>query len=91
MKETTLVIDTPSGIEAYKLIGTLHGLRMEINMQEKFRFPPTACPTRGMALAQAKRIQQQYSVPGRPWRTRKQALAGMQTLCEQLGLTQPTR
>lgn len=52
----TLVIDTPQGIEAYRLIATRTGLKLEIDMQEKYGFPPTGSPTRGMALASAKRI-----------------------------------
>lgn len=70
------------GIENYRLIATLKGLELEV------KWGAMASPlTRGMALASARRIKQQYEVPGRPWRTRKQALAGMQQLCEQLGLT----
>ena len=49
------IIDTPAGIETYRLYATLHGLKMEIAMKEKFNFPPTACLTRGMALGAAKR------------------------------------
>ena len=44
----SIVIDTPAGIEAYRRLATLHGLRLEVR--------GIMGPTRGMAYASAKRL-----------------------------------
>lgn len=91
MSNKSFVLDTPSQLEAYRILATLRGLELEIKMTAN-GWPPTACPTRGMALHSAQRILLQYKGsgggPGRrgTWRTRKQARAAMQQLCEELGL-----
>lgn len=83
-----LIIDTPNGIEAYRLLATLHGLRIEIYTHQTFGTVRNTPMTRGMALRSAQRIQLQYrGSADKRWRTRKQAQAGMQALCERLGIT----
>lgn len=69
----TTVIDTPEGIERYRIQATYRGLQMEILMQEKYGLPPTACPTQGQALASARRLVHEYGLEGKTY-TRKQAL-----------------
>jgi hypothetical protein len=47
-REETVVLDTPNQIKDYQCLAALHGVKMEIRMQEHYGFPPTACPTRGL-------------------------------------------
>ena len=79
-----IILDRPEQIEAYRILATYHGLRMEIGTQGR-GWPPTACPTRGRALGSARRILGTYGVAG-PTRTRKQCLASMEGLVKALGL-----
>lgn len=86
-----MIFDTPEKIEGFRILATLHGLKMEIEMPAKFPWAtPQSLPTRGRALASAKRILAKYNVPGPAptgqYRTRKQCLVGMQLLCRDLGL-----
>lgn len=90
----TLVFDTPDQIEGFRLLTILHGLKLEVEMPAKFPWAtPKNTPTRGRAFVAAQGALAKYGVvgPGKngQWRTRKQALAGMQALCKELGL--PTR
>lgn len=57
-----MIIDTPKGIQAYRYIATLRGLEMEIRMVKEHGIPPTACPTRGMALRSAKGILSEHDL-----------------------------
>lgn len=84
MTDDYLIIDTPEQIEAFRLTTIVHGLRLEIKMQAK-GWPVSGLPTRGMALQAARRTLQQYGSQDAPQRTRKQCLAAMQTLVQQLG------
>jgi hypothetical protein len=69
------VIDTPGGIELYRILATYHGLKMEVAMTAR-GWSPKGCPTRGMAFASAKRMLDQYKVKG-PCGTRRTALRTM--------------
>ena len=82
---TNVILDTPDQIEAYRILATYHGLRMEIEMPKKHPglCTPASLPTRGRALASARRLIAQYKLPG-PRRTRAQALATLQPLYEHL-------
>lgn len=75
----SFVLDTPEQIEAYRLLATHKGLELEI------KWGPRGGPTRGMALASARRVLAQYEFPG-PTKTRRQCHAGMHQLCLALNL-----
>lgn len=78
------VLDKPDQIEGYRILATAHGLALEIGLQGR-GWPPTGGPTRGMALASARRILDQYEVPGGR-KTRRQCLVGIRLLCQALGI-----
>lgn len=81
------IIDTPEGIQAYRYLGTLYGLRMEVSMRENHGLPPYACPTRGMALRSARRILAAHDIiNGKAMPTRKHCLKLMEELCKEKGL-----
>jgi len=82
-----LIMDTPEAIELYRLMATYHGVKMERTMQLERGFPPTACPTRGRALASARRILVQYkklSVQEARGLQRKRAVELMAALLEEV-------
>lgn len=81
-----LVMDTPDGIKFYRYVATLHGLRMEIDAVAR-GWPPTACPTRGRALDSARYILRDHNRLGRWNIQRKTALAKLEALFEDLGIT----
>lgn len=78
----SFLLGTPKQIEAYRLIATLRGVELEIKLWNAYG--SVHGPTRGMALASAKRILGQYGRP--PVRTRKQAQVAMHELLLELGL-----
>lgn len=80
---TTLVSNTPEGIQAYRLIAALHGLRMEIAMGER-GWPPTACPTRGRSLGVAKGVLRKAQRPTP--RTRKAVLRAYEAYLTEQGI-----
>jgi hypothetical protein len=78
----SFVLDTPQQIESFRLLATLRGLELEIKLWNAYG--SVQGPTRGMALASAKRILRQYERPA--VRTRKQAQVAMVELLMELGL-----
>lgn len=87
MSDHSLILDTPEKIETYRLLATLHGLRMERRIQLEHGFPPTACPTRGRALGSARHILVQYkklSAQEARHLQRKRAIALMEALMQEV-------
>jgi hypothetical protein len=82
-----IVIDTPQGIQNYRYLATLHGLRMEVEFGRKYGTPPTALPTRGMAFRSAKRILGEHGVT--PRRTRALVLEQLDSLMRDMGFFAP--
>jgi hypothetical protein len=75
----SFVVDTPEGIELYRLIATRTGLQIEIRTYETFGTPKNSM-TKGLAFRSAKRIIEEYIENPPNIRTRKQALELMEML-----------